>query len=103
MPRRPETAELTALHTSAPAAVSHDWLGLLEHCQGPELDRGLERLARLAAAVHRGAAAPPRHEPESHHQHDAGHPTGGLRGHGRPATAVGRRPHGGSAATECDR
>ena len=98
----------TTLH----AEPTHDWLRLLGDQQGPELERSLLRLARLAAAAHRAQAAATVTTPISprlgwfeklhgklrpHRREDD------SRDHGRSRSAVDPRPRGGSEAKECDR
>ncbi|MFW5682430.1 MAG: hypothetical protein ACOC1G_05435 [Phycisphaeraceae bacterium] len=98
----------TTLH----AEPAHDWLRLLGDQQGPELDRSLLRLARLAAAAHRVEAAASVNTPASPRRKWFGRLHAKLRphrreddsrDHGRSRSAVDPRPRGGSEAKECDR
>lgn len=138
MPRSETTLHPEPIHTEPTHAEpthgepSHDWLRLLGDPQGPELERSLRRLARLAAAAHRAESAPavahatapiPIPAPAAAHASAAATPPnakGGLlrklhgklrphrreddsRDHGRSPAAVDPRPRGGSVAKECHR
>lgn len=98
--------------TNLHAEPTHDWLRLLGDQQGPELERSLLRLARLAAAAHRAQAADAWTAPRSRGHGWIGKLHAKLRphrreddsrDHGRSRAAVDPRPRGGSEAKECDR